>query len=120
MTYHDVWDMPCAYLADMYSVQCFAFDVHVHSRGECWLKFQREAPTRPKDPFFGHTRFPDAMRASARRHWPFAVAKRTWPGPMPERVPWTSGVLAPAEQPIVSATPNDAWWERFCTRRGPC
>ena len=100
--------------------QCFAFDIHVHARGECWLKFQRETPTRPKDPFFGHTRFPAAMRTSPRRHWPFAVAKRTWPGPMPERIPWTSGVLAPAEQAIVSATPNDPWWERFCTRRGPC
>ena len=54
--------------------QCFAFDIHRHARGECWLKLQRATPERPKDPFMGHTTFPAAMRAAPRRQWPFAVA----------------------------------------------
>ena len=100
--------------------QCFAYDIHRHMRGECWLKQQREAPTRPKDPFMNHTFFPAAMRAAPRRTWPFPVASRIWPGPVPERIPWTSGVLAPAHALVESARPNDAWWERWCTRHGPC
>ena len=100
--------------------QCFAFDIHVHRRGECWLKQQAEAPTRPKDPFEGHAAFPPEMRAAPRRSWPFAVSLAVWPGPMPERVPWISGVLAPAGEVVVSGRPNDRWRERWCTRHGPC
>lgn len=100
--------------------QCFAFDVHKHLRGECWLKQQRGEATRPKDPFFNHTFFPPAMRAADRASWPFAVPSRIWPGPVPERISWTSGVLAPAEEEIISAPPNDRWWERWCARHGPC
>ena len=100
--------------------QCFAFDVHKHLRGECWLKQQRGEATRPKDPFFNHTFFPLAMRAADRASWPFAVPSRIWPGPVPERISWTSGVLAPAEEEVISAPPNDRWWERWCARHGPC
>ena len=100
--------------------QCFAFDVHKHLRGECWLKQQRGEATRPKDPFFNHTFFPPAMRAADRASWPFAVPSRIWPGPVPERISWTSGVLAPAEKEVISASPNDRWWERWCARHGPC
>ena len=100
--------------------QCFAFDVHKHLRGECWLKQQRGEATRPKDPFFNHTFFPPAMRAADRASWPFAVPSRIWPGPVPERISWTSGVLAPAEEEVISAPPNDRWWERWCARHGPC
>ena len=100
--------------------QCFAFDVHKHLRGECWLKQQRGEATRPKDPFSNHTFFPPAMRAAERSRWPFAVPSRIWPGPVPERIPWTSGVLAPADEIVISAPPNDRWWERWCARHGPC
>ena len=80
------------------SNRCFSYDVHNHTRGECWLKQQRGEATRPKDPFFNHTFFPPAMRAADRASWPFAVPSRIWPGPVPERISWTSGVLAPAEE----------------------
>ena len=33
--------------------QCFAFDIHVHTKGECWLKQQANNITRPKDPHEG-------------------------------------------------------------------
>ena len=62
--------------------QCFAFDVHKHLRGECWLKQQRGEATRPKDPFFNHTFFPLAMRAADRASWPLcgALADLARPG----------------------------------------
>ena len=92
----------------------------IHLRGECWLKQQRGKATRPKDPFTNHTFFPAAMRAAERKRWPFAVPSRIWSGPVPERIPWTSGVLAPADELVSSAPPNDRWWERWCARHGPC
>ena len=100
--------------------QCFAFDVHRHVRGECWLKFQLSDPTRPKDPFEGHINFPEALRSSPRKIWPWAVEKSLWLGHMPTHIPWTSGVLAPANATIVSAEPNDKWRQRWCTKYGPC
>ncbi len=106
--------------------RCFAFDIHVHTFGECWLKFQADDPTRPRDPHFetGTTGrasyYPEAMRKAPRRMWPWAVKEEVWPGPMPERVPWTSGVLAPAETAIVSSPPQDKWREKWCRKHGPC
>ena len=47
--------------------QCFAFDIHVHTQGECWLKQQHANITRPKDPHEGHTSFPAAMARLAAR-----------------------------------------------------
>jgi len=100
--------------------RCFAFDIHVHTFGECWLKFQDVDPTRPKDPHFGHTSYPEAMRRAPRKLWPWAVKEEIWPGEMPQRVPWTSGVIAPAGTVIVSSEPNDRWRERWCSKHGPC
>ena len=100
--------------------QCFAFNDHRHTFGECWLKQQTIEPTRPRDPFEGHQHFPPQLRRSPRRIWPWAVSVDTWPGPMPERVPWTSGVLAPTSAQVVSAPPGDRWRHRWCQRHGPC
>ena len=100
--------------------QCFAFDIHKHTKGECWLKQQSGDVTRPKDPHEGHKRFPQAMRLSPRKTWPWAVEEKIWPGEMPEKVPWISGVLAPAAARIVSAKPDDKWRERWCNKYGPC
>ena len=100
--------------------QCFAFDIHKHTRGECWLKYQDSDPTRPKDPHFGHTTYPEVMRSAPRKIWPWAVSEEIWPGPMPLYVPWVSGVLAPADAEVVSAPPNDKWRERWCKKHGPC
>ena len=110
--------------------QCFAFDIHVHKKGECWLKQQRKFDglgrniTAPKDPHEGHTTFPQAMRNSPRAIWPWAVETRIWPGEIPEEVPWISGVLAPADAVVVSAPADDRWRKRWCDKHsakyGPC
>jgi hypothetical protein len=100
--------------------QCFAFNDHRHTFGECWLKQQSVEPTRPRDPFEGYQRFPAKLRASPRRIWPWSVSMNTWPGPMPERIPWVSGVLADAAAQVVSAPPHDRWRHRWCQRHGPC
>ena len=102
--------------------RCFAFDIHKHRFGECWLKFQGNDPpyTRPKDPHFGHTTYPEIMRHAPRKKWPWPVAEDVWEGPMPKYVPWTSGVLAEPSVEIVSSPPNDRWRERWCNKHGPC
>lgn len=104
--------------------QCFAFDIHVHTQGECWLKQQHANITRPKDPHEGHTSFPAAMRASPREVWPWAVDKKIWPGGIPEKVPWISGVLAPEGAQVTSAPADDRWRKRWCdkhaVRYGQC
>lgn len=101
--------------------RCFSLDVHKHRFGECWLKFQREGmPHAPKDPHSGHTSWPEAMRRAPRRTWPWAVREDIWPGPMPEHVSWTSGVLAEPGAQITSAPPGDKWRERWCRKHGPC
>jgi len=98
--------------------QCFAFDIHVHKRGECWLKQQSKNITRPKDPHEGHTTFPLSMRRSPRSTWPWAIDKSIWPGEIPESVPWISGVIARAEANIVSAPADDRWRKRWCDKYG--
>merc|ERR1712087_971528 len=100
--------------------QCFAFDVHRHLAGECWLKHQRQNHTRPKDPFEGHSTFPIEMRVAPRAVWPFPVKKRIWHGPVPEHIPWISGVLAPPDATIVPVLGRDQWWRRWCAKHGPC
>lgn len=103
--------------------RCFAFDIHKHEFGECWLKFQKgdDPPyTRPKDPHEGHNTYPEIMRHAPRKIWPWAVAEDIWTGPMPKLVPWMSGVVAPPEAQIVSSPPNDKWRERWCKKHGPC
>jgi len=104
--------------------QCFAFDIHVHKRGECWLKQQTRFDqlganvTSPKDPHEGHTRFPESMRRSPRQIWPWAVDVKIWPGGIPEKIPWISGVLAPANAVVRSAPADDPWRKRWCDKHG--
>ena len=99
--------------------RCFAFDIHKHEKGECWLKFQDGDYTKPKDPHFGHTTYPEIMRKAPRKTWPWAVSEKIWPWPeMPTFVPWMSGVLADPAVEIVSSPPNDKWRERWCNKFG--
>ena len=102
--------------------RCFAFDIHKHEFGECWLKYQGDEPpyTRPKDPHFGHRTYPEIMRHAPRRKWPWPVDEKIWQGPMPLYVPWMSGVLADPSVSVVSSEPNDRWRERWCKKHGPC
>lgn len=57
---------------------CWSNDVHSHTKGECWLKHQRD-PSRPYSPSRG--RYPDQHREAHPTS--------------PEVVQWTSGVLVP-------------------------
>ena len=100
--------------------RCFAFDIHKHVAGECWLKQQAVNHTNPKDPHEGHKTYPNVMRFSPRKIWPWAVAEDIWTGPMPESIPWVSGVLAPADATITSAPPDDKWRRKWCAKHGPC
>jgi hypothetical protein len=100
--------------------QCFAFDIHKHLKGECWLKQQLVNVTHPKDPHEGHKTYPSIMRKAPRNRWPWAVAESVWPGDMPRMVPWTSGVLADVGANIVSAPADDKWRHRWCAKHGPC
>jgi hypothetical protein len=103
--------------------RCFAFDIHKHEFGECWLKFQKSTDppyTKPRDPHFGHQTYPEEMRHAPRRIWPWAVKEEIWSGPMPKYVPWMSGVIADPSVEIVSSPPSDRWRERWCKKHGPC
>ena len=51
--------------------------------------------------------------------WPWAVDPKIWPGEIPERVPWISGVLAPADAVVMSAPADDPWRANWCKRHGP-
>lgn len=90
----------------------------MHTQGECWLKQQRGNITGPKDPHEGHTTFPEAMRKSPRKIWPWAVDTKIWPGEIPQDVPWISGVLAPADAVVSSARADDQWRKRWCDKHG--
>jgi len=95
--------------------QCFSFDIHKHLRGECWLKAQARDPARPRDPHLGKQHYPEGLRATQRSEWPWAVTEEIWPGEMPARVGWTSGVVGlPAGTEVVSSEPHDNWRRRWC------
>ena len=61
----------------------------------------------------------EAMRASPRKVWPWAVETKIWPGGIPEYVQWISGVLAPADAVVRSARADDPWRANWCRKHGP-
>ena len=82
-----------------------------------------EDPKRPAPWNGGSNAYPAVMRDAPRGDWPWAVEGRIWPGPMPERVSWTAGVLLPANDVPVHVDPGDRpdWWHKFCGgKHGPC
>ena len=111
---------PCTRRTHCPEERCFAFDIHKHTFGECWLKYQAVDYTHAKDPHEGSKTYPLKMRFAPREIWPHAVREDVWSGPMPEYVPWTSGVLAPANAVVSSAPPDDQWKRRWCSKHGPC
>ena len=48
--------------------RCFAFDIHKHTKGECWLKYQETDATKPKDPHVGHKTYPEVCRLTLRNN----------------------------------------------------
>lgn len=96
--------------------RCFAFDIHNHTRNECWLKHS----TTPLTPAVGSGGpYAPEMRAAPRKFWPWAVALDVWPWPMPEQASWTSGVLTAPGAQIAPQRPNIN--RMFCeSKHGPC
>ena len=111
---------PCTRRTHCPEERCFAFDIHKHTFGECWLKHQAVDHTHAKDPHEGSKVYPPKMRFAPREIWPHSVREDVWSGPMPEYIPWTSGVLAPSDAVITSAPPDDQWKRRWCSKHGPC
>ena len=98
--------------------QCFSYDVHVHSRGECWLKHESNVT----HPIAAGPTLPKVMREAPRKTWPWAVSEKVWPAAQPpERVEWQSGILAAASNNNVwSHLRLPGWHKRFSNTHGPC
>ena len=98
------------------SNRCFSYDVHNHTRGECWLKHE----PHPEHPIAAGPTLPRAMRDAPRQQWPWAVAERLWPWPVPEHLAWQSGIVAPPGATVWQGVELPGWHRRFCKRHGPC
>ena len=99
-----------------YANRCFSYDVHNHTRGECWLKHE----SNPASPVAAGPTLPRAMREAPRKQWPWAVSEKLWPWPVPEYLTWQSGVVAPSGATTWQAVGVPGWHRRFCKRHGPC
>ena len=96
--------------------QCFSYDIHVHRRGECWLKHEPNITA----PIAAGPTLPEAMRKAPRAQWPWAVSEKVWQGEPPARLSWQSGIVAPANAPAWRFLRAPGWHRRFCNRHGPC
>ena len=54
------------------------------------------------------------MRRSPRKTWPWAVEEKIWPGEMPEKVPWISGMLSPLHTTNASVTTPPSRHGGYC------
>lgn len=94
--------------------QCFSYDVHVHRRGECWLKHEPNISA----PIAAGPTLPQVMRDAPRSQWPWAVSKTVWPAEKPpERLQWQSGIVAPATAAAWQHVRIPGWQVRFCKSR---
>ena len=97
--------------------QCFSYDVHVHRRGECWLKHEPNTSA----PIAAGPTLPKAMREAPRHQWPWAVSEKVWPAAQPpERIDWQSGIVAEVGADVWRFVRKPGWHRRFCNRHGPC
>ena len=97
--------------------QCFSYDVHVHKKGECWLKHEPNVTA----PIAAGPTLPKAMREAPRAQWPWAVSTTVWPAEQPpERIQWQSGIVARKETATWKNARLPGWHKRFCNQHGPC
>mmetsp|Transcript_19761 Transcript_19761/g.37670 ORF Transcript_19761/g.37670 Transcript_19761/m.37670 type:complete len:266 (+) Transcript_19761:182-979(+) len=94
--------------------QCFSFDIHNHSRGECWLKRVAD-PANPEPWNGGPLAFPKEMREARRAEWPWAVSPEHWPWSMPEMVSWDAGAITDGAS-VTHRHPDHRpdWHRSFC------
>ena len=96
--------------------RCFSYDVHVHKKGECWLKHESNIT----GPIAAGPTLPAAMRDAPRSQWPWAVSEKIWPARPPETLTWVSGIVAPADAPAWAEPRIPGWYRRFCKKHGGC
>jgi len=99
--------------------QCFSYDIHVHRRGECWLKHESNSTA----PIAGGPTLPEKMRTAPRSQWPWAVSEKVWPAAQPpERVQWQSGIMSATtdQHRVWRYVRRPGWYRRFCNKHGPC
>ncbi|KAK9803429.1 hypothetical protein WJX72_011992 [[Myrmecia] bisecta] len=85
-------DFPCNAFAWCAEEQCFEPDAHVHTKGDCWLKFT-EGPANPEVNFRG------ALVEDWQERHPTA----------PDHVQWHTGVVLPPGIPLNNGT----WSPRY-------
>ena len=90
--------------------RCFSYDIHNHTRGECWLKHE----PNPANPIAAGPSLPRAMRDAPRKEWPWSVSEKLWPWPVPELLTWQSGIVAPQGEAVWQSTKLPGWHKRFC------
>lgn len=97
--------------------QCFSYDIHVHKRGECWLKHEPNI----SHPIAAGPTLPRVMVDAPRSQWPWQVSKSVWKADKPpERISWQSGIVAPRTAPAWSGLKVPGWQKSFCKKHGPC
>mmetsp|Transcript_11365 Transcript_11365/g.38767 ORF Transcript_11365/g.38767 Transcript_11365/m.38767 type:complete len:260 (-) Transcript_11365:194-973(-) len=101
--------------------RCFSYTPHEHgAKGggyECWLKHESNVT----HPVASGPKLPPEMRDAPRKHWPWAVEEKVWPGKPPEYVQWTTGIVVPKNEPVWIAPQKPSWHTKFCTGAfGPC
>ena len=92
--------------------RCFSYDIHVHRKGECWLKHEANISS----PIAAGPILPPAFRIAPRKEWPWAVSEKVWPGPAPDRLQWVSGIVAAREAPAWAEPRQPGWYHRFCKK----
>jgi hypothetical protein len=91
--------------------QCFSYDIHVHRRGECWLKHEPNMTA----PIAAGPTLPQPMRDAPRSQWPWAVSEKVWPAQKPpERLQWQSGIVAPSNAAVWTHVRTPGWQIKFC------
>lgn len=98
--------------------RCFSYTIHNHTKGECWLKHERNISV----PIAAGPSLPSKMRSAPRKDWPWAVAANVWPWPVPEMIAWQAGILtSKAVTDVWRGTELPDWHHKFCRgKHGPC
>ena len=98
--------------------RCFSYTIHNHSKGECWLKHEKNMTV----PIAAGPTLPQKMRDAPRKDWPWAVAVNVWPWAVPPTIAWQAGILTSSStKGVWTSTELPDWHHKFCKGKyGPC